>query len=543
MAQPELVEEEIEMKAEMAFIDGEKYLILENYAKALEMFNVAREIKPDEPAIYYKIAQVHFKNEQYDQAVAFAEKAIELNPENPFYYVLSASIEAERSDLKSAEKWYRQLLELPDTDKYLYDLATIQKYRGHYKDALETMERIEQAFGMSAELVREKQAIYRQMNKPKEAIAEWERLIERKPWESENNYSYAELLIDLGETQKARAVLEETLAENPNDSRASLLLAETMKTSGNTSGATKAAENALLSSDLAFENKAAILSDLLKSTDPDNADNLKQVTQKVAEMHPEEAKAQALAGDVFYQLNEPAEALKYYLKSVELNAGNFVVWQNILSIESDLGRFKDLEKHADEALLYFPNQASVYYLGATAKIRLKKYRQAAQLLEAGKNYAVQSKLKSVFYSQLGDAYNGQKAYDKSDAAFEKALEINANNEHALNNYSYFLALRETNLAKAEKLSERLIELKPDVATYLDTHGWVLYMRGAFKDAAKFLKKAASMSQKASILEHYGDALYKIGDKEKAVEQWKKALEQNGGSALLEQKIADEKLYE
>ena len=60
-------------------------------------------------------------------------------------------------------------------------------------------------------------------------------------------------------------------------------------------------------------------------------------------------------------------------------------------------------------------------------------------------------------NMLGDAYNATKAYDKSDKAYDEALALNPDNNAALNNYSYYLALRKTNLEKAEKMSSQLTQ--------------------------------------------------------------------------------------
>jgi tetratricopeptide (TPR) repeat protein len=316
-----------------------------------------------------------------------------------------------------------------------------------------------------------------------------------------------------------------------------------MKSEGQTQAALSAAENALLSDDLDFNHKAAILSDMLQSSQGEAAAKLESLTVAVADQYPEEAKAQALAGDIFYQMDQSSKALDYYVRSVALEPGNFVVWQNILSIASDLGLHNKQEEYAEQALTFFPNQAALYYLGAQAKYYLQKYREAVQLLEAGKLYAVQEDLQSVFNSQLGDAYHALKEYEASFRAYEEALTINPDNEHALNNFSFYLAEQGLRLDEALTHSTRLIDLQPDNANYLDTHGWVLYQKGDIKEAVKVLKKAASMQPTANILEHYGDALFRSGKKEEAIIQWEKALSKDQGNERLKKKIEDERLYE
>ena len=127
--------------------------------------------------------------------------------------------------------------------------------------------------------------------------------------------------------------------------------------------------------------------------------------------------------------------------------------------------------------------------------------------------------------------------------YEKALENQPENAHVLNNYSYFLSLRKKDMDKALMMSKKLTERHPDNPTYLDTHGWALYMSGNYKEARKFLGKAARLDDDGTITEHYGDVLYQLGNVDLAIEQWKKARSYGGASPNLDKKIADRKLYE
>ena len=93
------------------------------------------------------------------------------------------------------------------------------------------------------------------------------------------------------------------------------------------------------------------------------------------------------------------------------------------------------------------------------------------------------------------------------------------------------------------MSTRLVELHPNNSTYLDTHGWVLYVNGDFKESKKFLERAASLDDDGTIIEHYGDVLFQLGNVEEAIVQWEKARDLGEASELIDKKIADRKLYE
>ena len=135
-------------------------------------------------------------------------------------------------------------------------------------------------------------------------------------------------------------------------------------------------------------------------------------------------------------------------------------------------------------------------------------------------------------------------YDKSSKAYEAVLQGDPTNDYVLNNYSYFLALRQERLDYAQQLSTRLLELDPNNANYLDTHGWVLFESGEYKQARKYIEKAIEAGAKSGeVVEHYGDVLFKLGEVDEAVKQWQKAKGMDDTSEILDKKIADRTWYE
>lgn len=101
--------------------------------------------------------------------------------------------------------------------------------------------------------------------------------------------------------------------------------------------------------------------------------------------------------------------------------------------------------------------------------------------------------------------------------YEKALKIDPEYCPVLNNYAYYLCLRRRSLAKAEKMSRITVDKEPDNPTYLDTFGWILYLRGKAKEAKPYFKHAMLYGGKDSavILMHYSLVLEKLGEKDLA----------------------------
>ena len=134
---------------------------------------------------------------------------------------------------------------------------------------------------------------------------------------------------------------------------------------------------------------------------------------------------------------------------------------------------------------------------------------------------------------------------ESDKAFESSIEIVADNPYTLNNYAYYLSVRNEKLDRAAEMSLQSIRIVPDNPSFEDTYGWILYQQKKYTEAEKWINNSLrNGGDKSGVVnEHYGDVLYQLGDKEKAVEYWKKAKQLGEASDLIDKKINDKMLYE
>ena len=117
----------------------------------------------------------------------------------------------------------------------------------------------------------------------------------------------------------------------------------------------------------------------------------------------------------------------------------------------------------------------------------------------------------------GDVYHTLGQTRKAYKAYEKALKLDPQYCPVLNNYAYYLSLQKRRLAKAEKMSRVTVDLNPDNPTYLDTYGWILYLRGKAKEAKPYFKHAMLYGGKDSavVLMHFAMVLDKLGEKDLA----------------------------
>ena len=202
------------------------------------------------------------------------------------------------------------------------------------------------------------------------------------------------------------------------------------------------------------------------------------------------------------------------------------MWIPLLQTQLQLGQYDAVQEKGKEAMTLFPNNAVLSFFTGHGFLGAKQYAEARAYFEDALNMADEDNtaLQTQLYSGLGDVYHALGMEAESDVAYEESVALDSTNAYALNNYAYYLAMRNENLDRAEAMSRQSNELEPGSASYEDTYAWVLFRQENYTEALNWIKKAIAHSEAASdtLLEHYGDILSKTGDIRAAVEQWIRA---------------------
>ena len=126
---------------------------------------------------------------------------------------------------------------------------------------------------------------------------------------------------------------------------------------------------------------------------------------------------------------------------------------------------------------------------------------------------------------LGAVLERSGATPQALARMREILEVNPQNAAALNFIGYTLAEHGEQLDEAERLVRRALAIHPDSGAYLDSLGWVQFRRGDAARAASTLERAAELEpDEPAILEHLGDAYGGVSRRDAAVGAYRRALE-------------------
>lgn len=162
----------------------------------------------------------------------------------------------------------------------------------------------------------------------------------------------------------------------------------------------------------------------------------------------------------------------------------------------------------------FPDNVSVRFLLVQMLLERKDYGNAiAVCREILSLEGITPQERVTCLSVMGDCFHSLGKPKDCVRCFNMALDINPDYAPVLNNYAYYLSLEGKRLAKAEKMSRRALLSDPDSCTFLDTLGWILYLRKDYDEAQQCFKKAISHggSERTEILLHYAALLYAVGD--------------------------------
>jgi tetratricopeptide (TPR) repeat protein len=420
-------------------------------------------------------------------------------------------------------------------------------YRNELKDAIKVYDQIEKKIGLNDDIVIQKEKIWLKLGNVEKAAEEIQKLISSQPNEPRYRMMLVELYMANNLQDDAYIALTNLIAIDAENGFAQLALADYYRQKNDLTKSYEILKKAFANNSINIDQKVRILAPYFSLlTDTLQMNRAIELSEIATSTHPEEAKAFAIYGDFLYQMQKLKEAKAAYIKTIALDKKVFAVWQNLMFIEAEQNDYAGLLKATNDAIELYPTNQLVHYMNAVAKSQTKDFEGAVVSYQMALNLLVNNKeLEAQIYAGLGDAYHSLNNHTKSDASYEQALKLKPEDPYVLNNYAYYLSLRNEKLEKALEMSKKSNELQKNNASFLDTYAWIFYKLGNYEDAYLWMLEAKKHSATitATIADHLGDILYKLGKKEEALAEWERAKSLGDNRELLNKKIKEKKLYE
>lgn len=536
------ISDEDKNEFEYTFIEGLKQKMIGNMPAAVTLFSKCLEINPNSSSAMFELAKMHSSSGDQTSSSLLLEKAINLNPENKWYKLLLAQIYQQGKQYKKAADLYQQLNTIePENLEYLYMNAALLSSAEKFDDAINVYNQLEKKIGINDQISVEKQQIYQTAGKKKEAQAELQKLIDNNPKETRYYGLMADYYLSEKDETNALKYYMKVLEIEPENGFVLFSLTSFYQQKGDKEKAFEFARKGFLNKSVEVETKIQYY--LMMTADQEKPffteNQVNELVEILVKTNGDDYRVFTVFAEYLIRKGQLSEAREQLRKVLETQKDNYLIWERMIMISNDLLDFNSIYTDAGQAIELFPSQPVLYALKAVACLQLEKYEEAINILKEGEPYLLDNKpLKIQFDLYKAEANYKLDRVEEAFKAFDAVISLDPENWLAMNNYAYYLSVRNENLEKAEQLSGKAVKANPANSTYLDTYSWVLFMRKEFTLAKFYMETALKNGgdKNGVIVEHYGDILFMLGEKEKAMEQWKNALEKGEVSEFLKEKI-------
>lgn len=159
-------------------------------------------------------------------------------------------------------------------------------------------------------------------------------------------------------------------------------------------------------------------------------------------------------------------------------------------------------------------------------IASKDYKGAEEELSAWLDASRNPAERFEYLRLLAFAYHMLQDEEKAGTALARMVLLRPGDPTINNDVAYGWIDRGVRLDEAEVMIRHSLSKAPRQTAYLDTYGWLKYKQGDFAEAEKWLSRAARQRGNPDpvILDHLGDTLWRLGRPESAAQRWTAAVE-------------------
>ena len=518
-------------KFDYYFYEALKERLSGNFDKAGMFFTECLKIDPSSSIALYEVAKLFIMQQDYVKAEVLLENAVKYNNSNIWYKQMLGDIyQQNKKGLKAVGIYEDIVAQSPDNEQYLYVLSMLYKENGLFEKAILTLDKLQEKVGLIDILAVEKQQLYLQLGKNRQGANELQKFIDKYPQDSKGYAFMGDHFLQLKDYDKASHYYQIAVKKDEPKSVYHFNLGNVALIKGDTalfkSYYSTALESNIVPSDIKVNKLIPLLMDRDFSTN--NKVLIGHFIDILKNFHQADGECDAFLARYYASVDDKMQSLFYFKKAIESQTFNEELWHDALLLIVEQQDFNELVLYGEKAVQYFPENAFFKLLYAAGLQQVKKEQAAIDVLLQAEKLADPNNVQILvqILTSLGDNYYATGQPKEAFDSYDKALQLDGNSIVVLNNYAYYLSQENINLDKAEKMSQKCIELEPSNATYLDTHAWVLFKRGRYLEAKFIIERAIDYdgSKSAVIVEHYGDILFFNNDIEGAVVQWKKALE-------------------
>jgi len=369
---------------------------------------------------------------------------------------------------------------------------------------------------------------------------------------------YGESLMMNGQTKQALEIYDRILNEEPNNNRVLMSLRTYYQAEENQEMVDSLTWRVLLGKNTSQDEKVYLLRQIISANERAGGDSTEvlQLFRQVMAIDTTDVDMALLCATYMDLKKMPSDSIKPVLNHIlKLAPDNSAARLHLVGYawsEDDKDRVIELCQAARE---YNPDDMAFYYYQGIAYYQRDSLDQALSTFQNGVSIINEESNPDIvadFYEVMGEILHKKGRAEEAFAAYDSCLQWKPDNMPCLNNYAYYLSLRDEQLEKAEQMSHKTIKAEPKNATYLDTFAWILFMQKRYAEAKIYIDQALQNMDSitvggdtignAAIYEHAGDIYWYCEDPDKALVYWKDALKGDTENKVLIRKVKLKKYF-
>ncbi len=502
-------------------------------------FGIIAEDSTYAPALY----NISKLEEGTLESLEYARRAFVADTTNKWYVQNYASNLISTQKYSQAIPIYRRLMHLAprDIDAY-HALAVLYGYSGMPYTAINILDSAEIRTGYNPYLGEMKLQLLLDTHQYDRAMETGKRGVLEQPYDARARINLAEAYERGGRDSLARITLEEALQIDSTNIEALTALSLYHERKGDDHRMLDYEERIILKSDIPLDYKLKRIELLTadRAFYGKNYIKLGSIIQRLTIAHPNNRKVADCYAEHMIALGELESAYEYLARHLHDEGTTPQHYIDLLQLASYLGHDEMVITWLGEALELYPTSLDIISYMGFYLLSHDLHKDAIRTFKEGFKVCDNDINRSEMCGYIGDIYHEMGKDGKAFNYYRKALKYDSDNAMVLNNYAYFLSLKDKRLDAALTMSTRATELEPSNATYVDTHAWVLHRLGRNEEAKSVMSQALSLSAQrdASLLAHYGDILWALGETFMADTYWKKAVSQGYDKEAMEEHIAE-----
>ena len=532
------------------------------WSKAMELYSHCLQIDSCSAEALYQLGRISFYLRQDSAGLEYLHKAVDLDPDNTYYIEPLAAILLRQGCEDDALPLLEHISKLQSNrSDVLSHLASIYSKTGRLEDAISTLDRLEMLEGKMSQLSNEKFSLYMEMGDSVKAFAELQSLCDEYPADLSYKIDMAYCYQQLGDYEKALQMYDEVRAIDPANVPLQMAMLDYYLSQGMDSLYDATRDSILYAPETETAKRVVLIQQMVQRMSPDSADTEQIIKrfERVLQLDSTNVELLTMYAAFLDYRQKPQEMIQSVMSRVLLvEPDNEMATQWLLQYYASRKDYFSLEEICRRGVNYHPKDLVYPYFLGMIMLERNNNAEALEVLDRGirlRSEDTRLALVSDAFTVKGDVFYKMGKHADAFLQYDSALVYNKDNVLCLNNYAYYLSLRNENMDRAEEMSYRTIKAEPDNRTYLDTYAWILFMQAKYEQAQEYMDKVVprdsseqflmtDLYTSTAILEHAGDIAWMNGDAERATYLWQLAVRRGDDEVtpILRKKAKKRKYY-